>query len=96
MAGKGQLQILGFNAAAVVDDTDELRTALFEIDFNASGARVDRVFEQLLDDAGRTFDDFTGGDLGDDGMRQLVDARYDGNFSSPLSCRIMANHSATD
>ena len=39
------------------------------------GASVDGVFEQFLDHAGRPFDDLAGGDLGDDGSRQLQDAR---------------------
>ena len=37
-------------------------------------AGVDAVFQQLLDDAGRPFDDLAGGDLGDDSQGELMNA----------------------
>ena len=40
--------------------------ALLDVDVDAAGAGIDGVFQQLLDDAGRPFDDLAGGDLVDD------------------------------
>src|SRR5205085_7669768 len=76
VAGQGQRQVVGGDAAAVVDDADQLGAALVQVDVNALRAGVDGVFEQFLDDAGGPFDDLAGGDLGDDVRRQLADARH--------------------
>ena len=64
------------DAAAVVDDADQLAAALLDVDVDARAAGVEAVFQQLLDDAGGPLDDLAGGDLGDDGRRQLLDARH--------------------
>ena len=39
--------------------------SLFDIHLDGVGAGIEAVFQQFLDDGGRPFDDFTGGDLVD-------------------------------
>ena len=69
VAGEGERQIVGVDAAAVVHDANQFGAALFEVDVDARRAGVQAIFEQFLDDAGRPLDDLAGGDLGDDGRR---------------------------
>ena len=66
MIGEGQRQVLGQDAAAVIDDADQVGPALLDVDIDARAAGIDAVFEQLLDDAGGPFDDLPRRDLGDD------------------------------
>ena len=53
MAGEGERQIVGDDAAAVIDDANEFGAALLDLDVDARAAGIDGVFEQFLDDAGR-------------------------------------------
>src|SRR5207253_1875888 len=76
VAGERERQIVGQDAAAVVDDANQLGAALLDVDVDARAAGVDAVFQQFLDDAGRPLDDFAGGDLGDHGVRQLLDTTH--------------------
>ena len=64
MARQRQRQFFRRDAAAVVADRDALDAALVEPDRDLGGAGVERVFQQLLDDRGRPFDHFAGGNLG--------------------------------
>jgi hypothetical protein len=50
------------HAAAVVDHFDAVDPAAAKRDLNPSRAGVDRVLDQLLQRAGRSFHHFTGGD----------------------------------
>ena len=52
VTGEGQRQVVGVDAAAVIDDADQLDAALLDLDIDATGAGIDGVFEQFLDDAG--------------------------------------------
>lgn len=72
VAGDGQGDVVGVDSFAVVDDADQLRSPLFDVDFDAGRQRVDRVFEQLLDHAGGAFDDLAGGDLVDHAGGELL------------------------
>src|SRR5207237_7926932 len=63
VTGKGETEVVGGDAAAVVDHPDQLRAALFDLHVDACAAGVDGVLEQLLHDTGRAFDDFAGGDF---------------------------------
>ena len=47
---KGQQGIVPQHAAAIVGDADEPAPAAIDFDANLRGARVERVFEQFLDD----------------------------------------------
>ena len=51
VAGERQRQVVGVDAAAVVDDADQFGAALLEVDVDAGGPGIDGVLEQLLDDA---------------------------------------------
>ena len=65
MAGHGQHQLVGLDPAAIVGHAHQFRAAFFHRHVDPPGSRVDRVLHQLLDDAGRTFNDLAGGDLVD-------------------------------
>ena len=60
-----QRQIGRRDAAAVVDDLDQLDAATTDRDPDPGGAGIDGVFDQLLDDRNRALDDLSGGDLAD-------------------------------
>ena len=67
--GEGEAHVVGQDAAAVIDDADQVGPALVDVDVDAPAAGIDAVFQQFLDDAGRPFDDLSGGDLRDDRTR---------------------------
>src|SRR5262249_49495566 len=73
VAGEGEREVLGGDAAAVIDHADQLGAPLFHLDVDARAARIDAVFEELLEDAGGALDDLAGGDLGDDVRGELAD-----------------------
>src|SRR5439155_9093295 len=77
VAGEGEGQILGGDAAAVIGDADQLRAALLDLDVDARAAGIDAVLQQLLEDAGRALDDLAGGDFGDDIRGQLTNTRHE-------------------
>src|SRR5262249_19256969 len=76
VAGEGEPQVVRQDAAAVVHDPDQLDATLFDVDVDPAAAGVHGVFQQLLDDAGRPFDNLPRGDLGDDRRRQLLYPRH--------------------
>jgi len=55
--------VLRIHPFPVVLDADQLLAAEFNRDGQPPRARIDRVFNQLLDDGRRTLDDFARGDL---------------------------------
>src|SRR5262249_49094965 len=71
---EGEGEVVRGDSAAVVDHPDEFSTAGLEVDVDASGAGVDRVLEEFLDDARRPFDHLARRDLRDHVRRQLADA----------------------
>ena len=58
-----QRQLVRGHPDAVVGHADQRRTAVAQIDGHRPRTRVQRVLDQLLHRGGRTFDDFTRGDL---------------------------------
>src|SRR5262245_35984902 len=76
MAREHEGEVGRFDTVAVVDDANDLRAALFEIDVDARRAGVDRVFDQFLDHARRPFNDFAGRDLGDNRWWELSNPRH--------------------
>src|SRR5207245_3492963 len=76
VAGEGERQVVRQDAAAVVHDADQLDAALFDVDVDPAAAGIHRIFQQLLDDAGRPFDNLPRGDLSDDRRRQLLNPRH--------------------
>src|SRR5262249_13279864 len=73
VAGEGQGQVLGGNAATVVHHLDQIGASPGHLDVDAGAARVEGVLQQLLDDAGRPLHDLARGDLVDEVRRQLAD-----------------------
>ncbi len=73
MALHRQGQLLAAEARTVVDHQDARKAALFDLDVDAPGARIDGVLDQLLDRARRPFDHFAGGDAVDGFGRQAAD-----------------------
>ncbi len=71
MAGHGQLQLIDRDPMSIIDDPDGVDTTVFQGDLDVSRSGVHRIFQQLLDDAGRTFDHLAGGNLVDDAGREL-------------------------
>ena len=65
VAGHGQQQLVGANAAAVVGHANQIRAALLDRHVDPRGPGVHGVLQQLLDDARRPLDDFAGRDLVD-------------------------------
>ncbi len=68
--------VLGIHAVAVVFDAQQLLAAELDRDGDARGAGVERVLDQLLDDGGRTLDDFPGGNLVREMKREAVNSGH--------------------
>jgi len=68
VAGQGQLQLPGGNAASVVHDADHFRSAALGGHVDSRGTGVDGVLHQLLDDARGALDHLAGGDLVDQAL----------------------------
>ena len=66
LAGRMRFQaherVFRVHAAAVVDDAHQRAAAAVDLDRQAGGAGIESVFDQLLDDRGRAFDNLTGRD----------------------------------
>ena len=68
VAQKGGGQLVGRDAAAVVRDAQIGQPAVLQLDGDVPRARVDGVFQKLLDNARGTLDDLAGGnEIGDMG-----------------------------
>src|SRR5690349_2199035 len=73
MAIDRKCEVVLRHAGAVVGDADPSLTAAVREDVDAGRAGVNRVLNQLLDDACRTLDHFARGDAVDDSLRKLAD-----------------------
>ncbi len=49
MPGEGQTQLALFDAAAIVGNADQAHTAFFQINADTRAARIDGVFQELLE-----------------------------------------------
>ncbi len=76
VALEGEQRVVAYHAAAVVHDADELAAAAFDLDADAGGAGIERVFEQFLDHGRGTVHHFAGGDLVGDLVGEYVDAAH--------------------
>ena len=87
MAQECDARVGRLHAAAVVGDADEGHAAVADLDRNGRRARVDRVFDQLLDGGGRTLHDLARGDQVGDMRVKLLDLRHGSTSVStaPLS-----------
>ena len=77
------------HARAVVGHANERRAAPLELHLDARGPRVERVLDELLDDARGALDHLAGGDLVREVGRQRLDAAHRG-ASAPSALRSRA------
>ena len=68
MPFKGKQRVITHHAGAVIGQADELSAASLDVDADSGRARVESIFEQLLDHRGGTVDNFSGRDL----VRHLI------------------------
>ena len=73
---EGQWKILTLDAATVIHHPDQVDAALAHLHVDALAAGIDGVLQQFLHDTGGPLDDLAGGDLVDQGGRQLLNARH--------------------
>ena len=76
MARDSERQILALDACAVVGNADPLDTAGGHIDVDLRRMRIEGIFQQLLQRRRGSLDDFTGGDLVDQQVRQRADRSH--------------------
>src|SRR6185312_10340941 len=88
MRGHRQRQVVQRDAAAVVANADQPRTASLDVHLDARGAGVEAVLDQLLDHRGRPLDDLAGGDLIDEFGRKRADV---GHPRTLAACRRKAD-----
>ena len=81
MALEGKQGVIADHAMAIVGDADELAAAGFDVDADAGGSRIERVFEQLLDHGRGSLDHFAGGNLVGDLVGKDVDAAHASDFT---------------
>ena len=74
MAGQGQGQVVSGDTTAIVAHLEQLDTALLNFHFDTTGARVQAVFQQLLDHRSRPLDHFSGGNLVGQPRAEQLDA----------------------
>ena len=63
MALEGEQRIVAPHAVAIVHDADELAAASLDLDADAGGSGVERVFKQLFDHRSRAVDHLASRDL---------------------------------
>ena len=73
MALDRELEVGTAHAAAVVGDADQPAAAAVGCDFDAAGAGIERVLDELLHHARRTLDHLAGGDFVDRGLGKAAD-----------------------
>jgi hypothetical protein len=76
MPAHAQLGVFRVHACPVVRDAHQERAALRDVHGDRLRSRVDGVFDQLLDYAGRALDHLTSGDLVGQGVVEHVDAGH--------------------
>ena len=78
VALEGEQGIVAHHAAAVVGDLDQLLAASLNLNADAGGAGVERIFQQLLGHRSRTLHHFAGGDLVGNVFGKDVDSAHEG------------------
>ena len=73
MLFKGHARIRRTHPDAIINHLDKLTTCLTQNNLNLRGMCINAVFEQLLNDAGRTLHDFARCNLISDRIREEMD-----------------------
>src|SRR5581483_4194210 len=76
MALEGEQRIVAQHAAAVVGQTNQPAAAGLDVETKFGRAGVERIFEQFLDDARRTFDDLARRDFVGDDIREYANPAH--------------------
>ena len=76
MTLEGQQGVVAHHAAAVVGDLNQLFAAGFNLDSDAGGAGIERIFQQFLHYRRGTLHDFAGGDLVGNVFGKNVDSAH--------------------
>jgi hypothetical protein len=80
MAFEGQQRVVFQHTAAVIDNADQSPPACLDVDAQAGGAGIQRVFEKFFDYRSRPFNDFPGGDLVGNYIREYADSTQVSSF----------------
>lgn len=80
VGGDGQGELFWSDSATVIGDADQFDSATFDRDLDRARTGIDAVFQQFLDDARRSFDDFACSDFVDQPDGELA-YRWHGVFS---------------
>src|SRR6266851_2036101 len=83
-------RVIAQHSAAVVRQPDQSPPAGFDIEAELGSAGIQRVLEQLLDDAGRPLDHLSGSDLIRDGVGKNANAAH-----GPSYCTAMPRSSSS-
>ena len=83
MALQGELRILAIHPQTVVAHADQRLAAVLDLDPYGVRSGIEGILDELLDDGGRTLDDFAGGNLIGDIPREQLDARARDHTHSP-------------
>src|SRR5689334_11776317 len=77
MAFEGQQGIVTNHATAVIGDLDEFFASGFDLNFDAGGTGVQRVFQEFFDHGGRALDDLSSGDFVGNGFGKDVNLTHE-------------------
>ena len=80
VARQRRRQIVGGDAAAVIDDANQAHTAFFQLHVDPGCGCVQAVFQQFLEHRSRTIDHLASGDLADEEFRQRLDDSHRGGI----------------
>ncbi len=76
MTLKRKQRIVAKHTAAVIRNADQSAAAVFNFDMDARRAGVQRIFQQFFHDGSRAFDNFAGGDLICDVVREYANSAH--------------------
>jgi hypothetical protein len=81
-----QCEFIAHDTVTVVTNAHQLLAARDNVDLHGLGARVEAVFDQLLDDRSGALDDLAGRDLVDQVIGELLDG-HPGDYAGAVKSR---------
>ncbi|EEG24102.1 hypothetical protein EIKCOROL_01183 [Eikenella corrodens ATCC 23834] len=79
VAGEGEREVVGVDAAAVIGHADEADAAAGQLNLDAGGAGINTVFDDFFERGSGAFHHFAGGDLVHEVVGQGMDTGHDGS-----------------